>query len=100
MSLHIEVVETMDYASPVNVTVGTATAELAATNNNRKYLRVTNLSNAAIYLGFGEDAVLNKGVYVAASGGIFEMNINNLTNEAVNAISSASSKSVAVQEAS
>lgn len=101
MPLHIEIVETMDYASPVTVTVtqNTSTA-VSAANVNRKYLRIINLSDTAMYLAIGEDAVANKGIYMAAAGGLWVMNINNLSAEVVNAICSGASKKLVVQEAS
>jgi len=101
MPLHIEIVETMDYASPVTITVtqNTSTA-VSAANTSRKYLRIINLSDTVMYLAIGEDAVTAKGIYLAASGGLWEMNINNLSPEAVNAICSGASKKLVVQEAS
>lgn len=100
MPLHIELVECLDYASPVTVTVAqNTTTEISAANDSRKYLRIINMSDTVMYLAIGADAVSATGIYLAASGGLFVMNVNNLSNEVVNAICSGSSKKLIVQEA-
>jgi len=99
MPLHIEIVESLDYAAPVSpVTIGTSSATLVAANESRKYLRILNTGAAAIYLAFGATAVVGSGIYVGA-GGTFEMTIDNLTTEAVTAKSSGADNVVYVQEA-
>lgn len=100
MPIHLEFVECLDYASPVTVTVSqNNTTEVSAANDDRKYLRILNMSDTAIYLAVGADAVSGSGIYLAASGGLFVMNVDNLSNEAVNAICSGSGKKLIVQEA-
>jgi len=100
MALHIEIVDSLDYASPVTITVtqNTSTA-VSAANTSRKYLRIINLSDTAMYLAVGADAVADKGIYMVASGGLFVMDVNNLSAEVVNAICSGASKKLVVQEA-
>jgi len=100
MPIHLEIVECLDYASPVTITVtqNTSTA-VSAANSNRKYLRILNMSDTAMYLAVGADAVSGTGIYLAASGGLFVMDVNNRSNEAVNAICSGSGKKLYVQEA-
>lgn len=100
MPTHLEVVECLDYAAPVVGTVGTSSAELVEANDDRKYLRLENRGVAAIYLAFGASpAVVGSGIYVVATGGVFELTVDNLTNEAVNAISEGADNSVCIQEA-
>ena len=100
MPLHVEIVESLDYADPVSpVTIGTASATLVAANDSRKYLHILNTGAAAIYLAFGATAVVGSGIYVAATSGTFEMTIDNLTNEAVTAKSGGSGNVVYIQEA-
>ena len=100
MPLHIEHVDSLDYASPLTVAITqNVTTEIAALNNDRKYLQIVNNSNTAMYLAVGADAVSGSGIYWAASGGKWEMTIDNLSSEAVDGICSASGKSVYVQEA-
>lgn len=100
MPIHLEIVECLDYASPVTVTVTqNTTTEVSAANESRKYLRIINMSDTVMYLAVGADAVSGTGIYLAASGGLFVMNVKNLTNEAVNAICSGASKKLIVQEA-
>lgn len=99
MPLHIEIVESLNYADPIDpVTIGTSSATLIAANESRKYLHILNTGAAPIYLAFGATAVVGSGIYVAA-GGTFEMTINNLTNQAVTAKSGSSGNVVYVQEA-
>ena len=100
MPLHIEIVESLDYAAPVSpVTIGTSSATLVAANESRKYLRILNTGAAAIYLAFGATAVVGSGIYVGATTGTFVMTIDNLTTEAVTAESSGADNVVYVQEA-
>lgn len=100
MPTHIELVECLDYASPVTITVTqNNTTAVSVANDSRKYLRIINMSDTVMYLAVGADAVSGSGIYLAANGGLFVMNVNNLSNEAVNAICSGSGKKLIVQEA-
>lgn len=51
----------------------TASSEAVAANANRQYLLLINDSDTVLYLAFGEAAVANKGLRLAASGGSYEM---------------------------
>ena len=100
MPLHIEIVDSLDYASSTTVTVTqNETTAVAVANPSRKYLYIRNQSDTAMYLAVGADAVDAKGIYLAKSGGTFEMNIDNLSPQAVNGICSGASKKLLVQEA-
>ncbi len=78
----------------IKVTVGASTTEIAAANPNRSYALIQNDSDEVIYLGIGEDAVLNKGVRLNAAGGSYEMSpaFGNLSQAAINGISTSGSK--------
>lgn len=74
----------------------TSTTEVVAFNADRIYLLIQNLDDAAVYLGFGEDAVLNTGIRLNANGGSYEMSrdLGNLTTSAVNVIHGSSGNKV------
>ena len=99
MPLHVRAVEVVDYSSPANATVGSTTTELVAANPARKYLAIINASDEEVYLAVGANAVMNKGIYLAKTGGSFEMVMTNRSPEAVNGICTSGSKNVTVQEA-
>ncbi len=79
------------------VTVGTGTTVVLAYNANRVFAEIFNDSDAVIYLGLGEAAVMNEGVRIAI-GGSYKFDVNNLWIGAINAISAAGSKVVCVIE--
>jgi len=72
----------------IAVNVTTTSAELLAANPDREYAIFINDSDTVIYLAFGEDAVINSGVRINATGGSYEMarHLGNLNQLVVNAI--------------
>lgn len=84
-------------ASPTAATVGTSSAQALASNSSRKGLILVNTSNNVIYLGFGAAAVVGSGV-VLTSYGSFTMQPTTMFTGAVNAIASAVSSNLAIQE--
>lgn len=84
---------------PVSVTVGTSSVEVLAANTLRQGAALVNDSANKIYLGIRNAAVLNKGIFLAAGGGSYEINSTNLTLDAINAIADAASSNLTVQEA-
>lgn len=86
-------------ASPAVAAVGTSSAQAVAANANRKGLHLRNLSTTGqrISLGFGAAAVLDSGVTLYPQDA-FEMGEYDFDLGAVNAISSAASGSLGVQE--
>ena len=59
--------------TPLAFTVGSSSTALLSTigptnSTGAKYLRVSNLSNEYVYLSFGEDAELEKGLVLAPKG--------------------------------
>ena len=89
----------LKHSAPANASVGTATGEVLAANTNRRGAVFTNDSANKIWLGIGAAAVVNKGIFLAANGGYYEINDTNLTYQAVNAIADAASSNLCVQEA-
>lgn len=84
-------------ASPTAATVGVASAQALASNSNRKGLIVVNTSKNTISLGLGAAAVLNSGITLVP-GGSWEMDAFTLTTGVINAIASAASSNLAIQE--
>jgi hypothetical protein len=80
------------------VSVSTTSTAILSANVGRVYSQITNDSDTIIYLGIGEDAVMNEGIRLSASGGLYEITPDNLFIGAVNAICSTTSKSVLVIE--
>lgn len=84
-------------SSPTAATVGTSSAQAVAANASRKGLVLTNTSVNIISLGLGATAVLNSGITLYP-GGVFYMDADVFTVGAVNAIASAASSNLAIQE--
>lgn len=84
-------------AAPATATVGITSAQALAANVNRKGLVLINLSANRISLGFGSAAVLNSGITLLP-GGVYNMDGYLGSTAAVNAIASAASSVLAIQE--
>jgi hypothetical protein len=78
--------------TPQSVTVGTASTVVLAANPARQYAIIVNDSDEAIYLSLGNDAQLNKGIRLNASGGSYEILEENMFTGRVTAISTSGSK--------
>ena len=85
-------------SSPTFDTVGVASAEAVASNGSRTGLVLINTSANTISLGLGAAAVMNRGITLNASGGTWVMDEYTFTTSAVNAIASAGSSNLAIQE--
>lgn len=86
-------------SAPSQVSVGVASAQAVASNENRVGLILTNISTGTIYLAFASNAaVLGSGIVLTPNGGIFNMDEYSFTKEAVNAIAHAASSGLAIQE--
>jgi len=79
--------------------VTTASTQVLAANPNRLYARFQNISDTVIHLSLGGTATTSLGVYLAASGGAYEINQNNRYTGAVSAISSVTNKNLLVESA-
>ena len=80
------------------LSVGATTTVLLAENLDRKWAIFVNDSNEAIYLAFGEAAVMNSGMRLNATGGTFEMTTFDCYQGAINAICTSGSKNLTVME--
>lgn len=85
-------------ASPTAATIGTSSGTAVSSNSSRKGLVLTNTSNNIISLGLGVAAVLNSGIWLVPSGGVWVMDEYTFTTGAINAIASAASSNLAIQE--
>lgn len=81
----------------VNLTGGSQ--EILAANINRIGAAIVNDGTQNVYLAVGHDAEVNKGIFLAAGGGSYEINTVNLTIQAVNGIAVADGGHVTKQEA-
>ena len=99
MPLHVQRVQSLNYSAPATCSVGSSSTTVIAANPARKYLIIVNASNEAMYLGIGVAAESDKGVYLAAAGGSFEMITANLSPEIVYGICATGTKTATVQEA-
>jgi len=79
-------------------TVAAVTTELIAANELRVFASICNDSDEAMYLAFGEDAVMNSGMRINAAGGSYIINDDNLTLLAVNGICTSGQKNACVIE--
>ena len=85
-------------SSPTAATVGVSSAQAVASNSSRKGLTLVNTSAARISIAFGATAVLDSGITLYPNGGVFMMGEYDYSTAAVNAIASAASSNLAVQE--
>lgn len=84
-------------ASPTFATVGVTSASAVAANANRRGLVLVNTSANRISFGLGATAVLNRGITLTPFG-IWVMETFEFTTGAINAIASAASSNLAIQE--
>lgn len=95
--VHISQTELLGDA-PTSVTVGSSSTLILAAVRDRQVIIIANDSDETIYLGFGNAAVLNSGVRLDASGGIFNSFEAGFVNlEEINAICASGSKNLCVQ---
>lgn len=87
------------WTPPSSVSVGVTTTVALAAFANRQGAIFVNDSANTIYLGIGADAVLNSGIRLNANGGSYEMTLDNVSGQAVNAISSVAASVLTVQQA-
>lgn len=85
-------------AAPTSASVGVASAQAVAANANRKGLVLVNTSANRISLGFGNAAVLDSGITLNPSGGVFVMDEFCFSTQAINAIASGAASNLAIQE--
>lgn len=87
-------------SAPAQVGVNTTSTQILASSKLRSYLLIVNDSDAVIYLAFGADAELNKGIRLNPNGGSYEMDDRGVSRQTVNGIhGGVGAKYVTVQEA-
>lgn len=85
-------------SAPTAATVTGSSANIIASNTNRKGLLLTNLSSDFVSLSFGaSNAVLNEGITLAPYGS-YSMDEYTYSTQAINAISSGTSSAISIQE--
>lgn len=87
----------LNAAAPGTSTVGVASGLIVAANAARKGLVIVNVSINKVCLGFGSAAVLNSGITLYP-GGTYVMDEYMFDLGAVNAIASAASSVISIQE--
>lgn len=80
------------------VSLSTSSGQIVAANKKRKSLIITNISGGTIFIGIGEPAVTNQGIYLVTGGGVWEMNANTYSNKAIFGIASVAPTIVSIQE--
>lgn len=86
-------------AAPTFYGVTNVSGVAVPANANRKGLVLVNTSTATISLSFGANpAVLNSGITLNPNGGTWVMDEYTFTTQAVNAISNAATRNLAIQE--
>ena len=78
--------------------VGTANTAVLAANESRKRAIISNSGASAVWLSFGAAAVVGSGVFLAPSGGVFEIDPDELYCGAINGITAAGTSTVGVLE--
>lgn len=84
-------------SAPTTASVGITSAQIVASNSSRTGLIITNLSVNRVFIGLGATAVLNSGISLYP-GGTYQMSEFDFTTGAVNAVASAASSTVSIQE--
>ena len=87
------------YDAPKNVSVGTGTTVVLAANAARKAVVFSNAGANDIFLAFGEDAVLDKGIRVAKTDGQVTLSKHTISTQAINGIARTGATTLSIQEA-
>jgi len=80
------------------VSVGNTSTLILAENLNRKAVNIVNDSDETIYLGIGENAVMNEGVRLNNSGGVYYLVGPDIHPRSISGISASGSKNVTFTE--
>ncbi len=81
-----------------HATAENTTEEVLAANTGRVYALIQNDGSAVIYINLGGDAVQHEGVRLAASGGSYEITLDNLYRGEIDAICANSGKVLLITE--
>lgn len=74
--------------APTNVSIGTSSTAVLASNTLRKYAYVENTTTTPAWVTIGTSAALNTGIYLGPGGGYeFSSLLGNVDTRAINAVS-------------
>lgn len=82
----------------VTIASGNTSEEALAANTSRVYALFINDSDTEMFIKLGADAVDSEGIPLAASGGNYEITLDNLYRGAINVICASASKNLLVTE--
>lgn len=85
-------------ATPATVSVTTTSGTVLAANAARKDAVITNYGTVGCFLARGATAVAGQGIYLAPSGGAYNIDANNLYRGAITAITASGTASLSVSE--
>ncbi len=88
----------LDHKAPINVSVGTTSTIVLATNKDRKYALIANDGGEKAYLGMATTALFGKGIPIAP-GGNYEIDVDNLETDVITAIVASGTTTLSIQEA-
>lgn len=101
-STQLEILKSLRRASKslpsTNASVDITSTKVINANKNRSSLVLTNTGSYPVFLGLGETAVANQGIYLVASGGVWIMDYFTYTNKMINAISVGGATNISIQE--
>lgn len=81
-----------------SATVDTTSTKIINYNKKRRGLVLTNTGANPVFIGIGEAAVANQGLYILGSGGIWEMDNFTFTNRQLFGIAIGGATNIAIQE--
>ncbi len=87
------------WGQPLEVAVEAANKIVVPENAKRAGLVITNDGLVNVYLAIGHAAEVDKGIFLAASGGSYEINDTNLTTQAISGFGAAAGAHLTYQEA-
>lgn len=93
--------ESVSYAAPAFVSVGTSTTVILAANDLRLCVIIVNDAADDVYIGIGAAAVVGSGIRLNSGGGSLQIGGPGgiaLTLQAINGISNTAAQNVTVQE--
>lgn len=80
------------------VTVATSSTKIIEYNKKRRGLVLTNTGANPMFIGIGEPAVANQGIYLINGGGVWEMDNFTYTNSQLFGIAIGGASNLAIQE--
>ena len=81
-----------------SATVDTTSTKIINYNRRRRGLVLTNTGSFPIFIGIGEAAVANQGIYLINGGGVWEMDNFTYTNRQIFGIGIGGASNISIQE--